>query len=297
MISVQHKIIAIIEQQSLSKAANLLHISQPALSIALQKHEQELGIALVDRTITPLRATPAGLMVYEAYRKQLALETTLVSQLQSMKGEKPPLSIGMIDGVASLLAETPVLFSQLESLVRPRVVVDNSRILVKGINERIIDIALITTDQSPSEVEGDFLANEMMVLVAHPNDVSRIADEIMSGTLRSYVAYDKPSATYRLIEKGLGELGVTLLPELSSTSTDVMARLVRAGRGSAVVPFHAVRDDILAGRLSIVAKDGQAVMVHRPIYVVAQKHYAIPEGVKNFLFELGVRLEGTFKKQ
>ena len=53
-------LVAIADYQHFRRAAANLHVSQPTLSLQVQKMEEHLGVALVERGVTPVRLTPVG---------------------------------------------------------------------------------------------------------------------------------------------------------------------------------------------------------------------------------------------
>lgn len=78
---------AIAKEGSFSKAAQKLYVSQPALSGAVKKIEKDLyGIALFDRTVTPVTLTPAGQYYLEQARKIYELTNELDEHFASLAG-------------------------------------------------------------------------------------------------------------------------------------------------------------------------------------------------------------------
>ena len=63
--------IAVAEERNITRAAERLHISQPALSAAIKQLEAQLGVALLDRSDRVLRVTPAGELLLEEGRTLL----------------------------------------------------------------------------------------------------------------------------------------------------------------------------------------------------------------------------------
>ena len=63
-------VIAVAECRSIHKAAEILYISQPSLSRYISKIEQQLGMALFERTVSGIEMTTAG-EVYVYYAKQI----------------------------------------------------------------------------------------------------------------------------------------------------------------------------------------------------------------------------------
>ena len=78
-------IFEVYQQGSFSKAAEKLFITQPALSIAIQKVESSIGMPLFDRSSRPLRLTPAGEAYIQSIQKIYYLEDELACQLDDMR--------------------------------------------------------------------------------------------------------------------------------------------------------------------------------------------------------------------
>src|SRR5688500_20308867 len=64
--------VAVAEERNITRAAERLHISQPALSAAVRQLEQQLGVDLLDRSDRVLGVTPAGMLLAEEGRALLA---------------------------------------------------------------------------------------------------------------------------------------------------------------------------------------------------------------------------------
>lgn len=76
---------AVYRKKSFSKAAESLHVSQPALSTAIRKIESELGQPLFDRSSTPIELTEAGRCYIAAVEKIHAIEAELAAQLEAIE--------------------------------------------------------------------------------------------------------------------------------------------------------------------------------------------------------------------
>lgn len=84
MESVYEYIYAVKSSRSFTKAADQLHISQPALSIAIRKLEQELNCAIFDRNTKPTTLTPAGEIILSHIEKIMLLESNTKAALNDL---------------------------------------------------------------------------------------------------------------------------------------------------------------------------------------------------------------------
>ena len=73
------------KEGSISKAAKALYITQPALSIAIQKIEESIGLPLFDRSRHPLELTPAGRIYIDAIEKVKNIDKELDQQIQDIR--------------------------------------------------------------------------------------------------------------------------------------------------------------------------------------------------------------------
>lgn len=90
MLSYREYIAAVARCRSFSKAAEMLHVSQPWLSSAVKKTEQELGLALFDRSTNPVSLTEAGRYYVEQADKISAIEEEMrnrFAQLRELSGK------------------------------------------------------------------------------------------------------------------------------------------------------------------------------------------------------------------
>lgn len=81
-------IITVAEYGTISKAAEALGISQPALSAHIKKTEEQLGIIIFDRTVKPMALTDAGRLYVDYLNQQINLQRTFQEQLSDLNNLK-----------------------------------------------------------------------------------------------------------------------------------------------------------------------------------------------------------------
>ena len=91
-------VMAIAEEQNMTKAAARLFISQPALTASINKLEEELGVKLFDRQRPPIKLTPAGVLYMKEMSRIHQLQFNLKAQLSSFARKKPQFTIGIGKG-------------------------------------------------------------------------------------------------------------------------------------------------------------------------------------------------------
>ncbi|HEY8998743.1 MAG TPA: LysR family transcriptional regulator [Candidatus Saccharimonadales bacterium] len=260
------KFTALVDTGSFTKAARELHLSQPALSASIAKLERELHAELLVHGSRPLELTDAGRLAYETAQQLSSQTKSLTEQLAALERKRKNLSIGMIDSVANAVFSSENPLHGLDGQADVSIVVNNSRFLLEAVAKGELDLALAVTRSRtiPDGIAAYFVANEPLVLVCHTELAPAMNRALSRGKLPHFIAYDQLSATRRLVAEALRERGVTPHVHFSSTSPEVMLRLVMLRRGASVLPYLLVREALSNGTLSLLgATDG--ILIYRRI--------------------------------
>lgn len=173
-----HYVIAIAEEQSISKAAERLYMAQSSLSQFLTTLETNLEYPLFVRKARGVRLTEEGKaylrFAYETVRAfhQVRDEMQDISQL---KGGRVILGISTFRG-SYLLPPVLNVFKQKYPLVQVRIVEGDSLALEQKLLTGDIDLALLVMPEKESRIHADFLMRDEICLIAHPgHPVMRIA--------------------------------------------------------------------------------------------------------------------------
>lgn len=156
-------------EQSISKAAERLLLSQPYLSQCIARLEQELGVKLFDRSHTPLMLTDAG-RLYLSYLEGVgALTGKFESQVEELKtGSGQTLNIGMTLWRGSvLLPDILPAFISRNPDVKIVLHEEHSDKLEELLLEEKIDFALMNIPKRTDEFIYEVIFNERILLVAN----------------------------------------------------------------------------------------------------------------------------------
>ena len=186
------KFARLVDAGSFTKAADAMHISQPALSSAINKLERELKVRLLVRGARPLLLTQAGDLVYKT-AKELEVQTeSLKQRLAELSHQPLSLRIGMIDSVADVLFG---FYGGLDLAAEAEVLVDvnNSRYLLEAVERGDLDIAFVADQRRrlPLVLDSKFVAIEPLVVVSHKFHTIPTGE-----VLSDFIAYDQSSNTF-----------------------------------------------------------------------------------------------------
>ncbi|QSR30749.1 LysR family transcriptional regulator [Nocardioides sp. S5] len=244
---------AVAETRHFGRAAEQLHLVQPALSQAVRQLEKELGTPLFVRTTRHVSLTPAGEFLHgEATRILTAVEDSVRGVRRIAEGQRGLVRIGFTGTAA---------FTQLPRIARvvkrdlPGVALEiHADLLTPTQTDRLLDGSLDIGVLRPPTSEGEGLTLrtveiESLVLAA-PADHALAGQEVVEvADLRheDFILFsDAHSAVNEAVVRSCAEAGFAPRREHAAPGTAALLALVAAGLGVALVP-SSVRAAPLAG--------------------------------------------------
>lgn len=252
------KFLALATTGSFSGAARSLHVTQPAVSLAVASLERSLKVKLYERRNASIVLTTEGTIVARAAR---AVQQELENMHAQLRGATGPhrSRVALIDSLAHLLygAGEPAAFTNLD------IVVENSRQILADLQSGRIDLGIITGQQAPlgTDVTVRKLHDEPFVFVAAPGPRPQHRKVT---SIDDWLAPDPDSTTYRHFTALFAQRGMAVTPVFHSASMELLRDMAIAGDGTALLPRHIVRDALARGQLAVV----KTRPLYRPIWAV-----------------------------
>jgi DNA-binding transcriptional LysR family regulator len=278
-----YKFAKLVDAGSYTKAAQRMHISQPALTTAIKKLERELHAELLIRDSHTFRLTAAGAAAYETAKALSIQANNLKLRLAEAAEHKVSLKLGMIDSIANLLFINNDDFKELEQGTHLSLTVDNSTQLIRYIEHDELDIALIAKCPAiPTALMAIDLGKEPLVLVAHASQAVNVRRELANRELHHFLSYNQDSRTQTLIASHFTKHDIELYPSFYSTSPEIMLQLVLAKRGVAVLPYLLVKPYLAKHSLETI-RIGDSSVVSRNIASVHRSGRSLPDQTTKLL--------------
>ena len=254
------------DEASFRRAAERLHLSQPAVSQQIHALEEELGIVLFDRGKGRIRLTDAGAILLGYARKGARLAAEAQAALESARGEASgELRIG-----ASLTVMQYVLPGMLGEFLQqhPRIHFSvqsaNTEHIVEALAREEIDLGLIEGPVSSREVfRQPFLEDRLVLIVgrkyAWPEKAPQGGVPARSLTQVPWIMRERGSGSRRVVELALRRAGVRwkelrIAMELDSIVAIISA--VEAGLGAGFVSESAIRKELRLGTVRVIPVEG-----------------------------------------
>jgi DNA-binding transcriptional LysR family regulator len=230
--------IEIARQRSFTRAAERLHMAQPALSQQMKNLESELGTALFIRGRKEIQLTAAGkafLPRAEALLTQAEAAKAIVSDVAQLRGGK--LVIAAIPSVsACLLPEVIRSFSRQHEQVELQLIEDSSERVSENVESGLADIGLLQLPASKSAFETRTIISEPFVLlVAKSHSLVKQKEVALKQLATESFIFYKGRARDTALE-ACRKAGFEPRIACESGELETVRALVAAGLGLAVVP-------------------------------------------------------------
>jgi len=270
------KYIKCIDNKSISMTARQLNISQPALSMALQKLETSLGAKLFFRSKLGIIPTKIGELVYIEARQTLSQFNNLILKVNELNNDfDKTLKVGMIDNFGLIFLKK--IWEQINNSfpgIKLSFDINNSETLIKLTLEQQIDFGIITQQSNkniPKDLVQKFLISEDLILVASAKMVRKI-NTISDIAQCEFYSYNEKSTTNRLIRQYFQINKILINFTVFSTSPGFIVELLKFGKGIAFLPKDFVSQYINEGSLirilpEITLERKLGLIYHRNVYL------------------------------
>jgi LysR family nitrogen assimilation transcriptional regulator len=273
--------VAVARSKSLSRAADELHIAQPAITRQLKLLETELEAVLFTRHHRGVELTDAGRQLLDRAEFQ-------IHSFDQIRGEFRALSFAPTGRVRigcppaltrPLLVATLAQFIKLHPNIGVEVRESISEQLVRAVLTDQLDIAVASTVTPIPHISSEVLFKERIWLFGPPKArlAKRLSLKFLSG-LPLLVAR-RGNATRDLLERRMAEARLRLHAVVETDSTQLNEQLVTAGAGYAVAPYFSLRDELKARLVS--GAPIESLAIERAL--VRRKDRPLTRAVQEFL--------------
>jgi DNA-binding transcriptional LysR family regulator len=271
----------IAQRGSVSRAAEALFVTQPALTARLKGLERELGTDLFVRTGRGVHLTDAGraFLPYAQRSLQAVAEGRhLVAELA--RGGAGELALGAAPAVSTYVL--PAVLERYHSRypnVQLAVRTGHSEEVLELVLREEVELGLIRALRHP-DIASTPLYEDELVLVCHPAHPFAARGEIEIGAIgeERVILFDRTSSYHELTAGLFREAGVVPRGVMELDNIDATKKMVRQGLGVAMVPHTAAAEELEAGTLrSVLITD--AAPVRRQIVAIRRRDAGPPEGL------------------
>jgi DNA-binding transcriptional LysR family regulator len=275
----------IAEEKSFSRAAEKVGRTQPALSIAIKRLEDELGEALFDRSSKSGTLTEAGRILQSYAQRMLNLRDEALTSIGELRGMfRGQLSIGANEST-SLYLLPPLLmeYRRRHPQIKIEVFRNVSEKIPLEVLERNLDFGFLSFDPLHPALQSLDVHRDELTLVVPPKHRLAKRQQVTIKDLgeEQFVAHNvkTPARTriFELFAQQRTPLNICL--ELSTLET--IKQFVLLNAGIAILPRLAVQEEIKNGQLVEVAVKG--MKIEKTLRLVYRREASLSHAAKSFL--------------
>ena len=285
---------AVARHLSFSRAAEELHLTQPAVSMQVQALEDQAGLPLTEQAGKKVRLTAAGEELARQARRIAEQLREAGEALAALKGvESGRLKIGVVSTAKyfapSLLAE----FRRRHPGVELQLTVNNRGAIVRHLAENAIDLAIMGTPPNEFETVAKIFAEHPLVFIAAPDhplarkrniDPKRLAEETL-------LIREPGSGTRGALERFLEEHQVRAGARMELGSNETIKQAVMAGLGLSFISEHTIGLERSVGRLLVLnVRDTPVKRQWRLVYRTDKRLMPAASAFVQFMDSEGSRL-------
>jgi DNA-binding transcriptional LysR family regulator len=260
---------------SFTKAAETLHMTQPAVTFQVRQLEEHFNTRLFDRTHNRISLTDAGRNVYAYADRIFELYSEMENAVREITGE---ISGAVTIGASTTIAEymLPTLlgdFKERYPEVTIHLKVSNSEGIVSMVENNAIDLGVVESPVGNKNLVVETCKRDQLVAIVPPNHALANQDKVAFSSLLEYpfICREEGSGTREVINDYLGHqaectLGLKVAMELGSP--EAVKGAVEAGMGVSVVSRATIQKELRLGTLVAVNLDPP---LDRPFSFVHQK--------------------------
>ncbi len=247
--------IAVASDRSFSKAAKKLHRTQPAISQAIRRLEDELGDRLFDRTSRNGALTEAGALLQEHATRLLRLAAeaeAAVRELQQVRRGR--VVIGANEAAVHSLLPIIDRFAREHPQARVEVRRVASRQIATELLERSLDFGVLTFQPPDKGLQSISLGGDELVMLANPTHrlASKRRVSIEEVGRETVIAHNDPSPARERVLRVYERRHAPINIQIALPSLDGIKRAVEMGLGVAVLPRRCALAEIARGQLVAV---------------------------------------------
>ena len=276
--------LAVAREKSFSRAAQALHRTQPAVSQAIRRLEDELGEPLFDRSSKDGSMTAAGRVLYDFAHQMLNLRHNAhaaIRELRDLHRGKLSLSANEYT-VTSLLPLIPIFRGR-----HPHIKIEVKRSLASRISREVlnreVEIGVVSFKPTDQNIKSLPVATDELALVVPPDHplAGKQVVSVKELGAETFIAHNVPSPYREKVIKTFEKYRTPLNITMELPTLEAIKRLVESGMGVALIPRLTAQTEI--ERKQLVGLSVREMRLERKLHLIFRKGATLSHAATAFL--------------
>jgi len=275
----------VVEEGSFSKAAERVYRTQPAVSIAIRRLEEEIGAPLFERSQKTPALTDVGQVIYDYAKQILSLRDQALDGVAEMKLlKRGRVRIGANESTSHYLLPQIILdYLKRYPQVKVEIFGDSSDHLPREVLDGKVDFALMAFEAVDSDLKSFPLLKDELVLIMHPDHplAKRAAVTVEELGKESFVAHNVKTGSRQRVIEAFAHHRTPLNITLELATIETIKRFVQLKIGLGFVPRMCVAEELERGSLAAVPV--QDLTYERTLWVTHRREMIFSHAAAAFL--------------
>ncbi|WHY86910.1 LysR family transcriptional regulator [Neobacillus novalis] len=253
--------VKVVEKENFSKAAEELHMTQPAVSQYIRTLEESIGTRLLERSNKYVRLNKAGEIVYHHAKEILALYTKMQSLVDDLTNKASgPIAIGASYTFGEYIL--PHIIARMQEqypLISPSIKIQNTKEIIELVKMHQLDIGIIEGFFKEDTLNSEVVSEDKMFIVAPLGHhlLTEKRDKRMSDLAEeTWILREEGSGTREAAENLFRMYDFIPKKILEFGSTQLIKESVEAGLGISLLSRWAIKKELTNGYIGLINVQG-----------------------------------------
>ena len=250
---------AVSRNNSYTRAAEELHLTQPAVSIQIKRLEEQCGLPIFESVGKKIFTTTAGKALYEASVDILNRAEELKNTIEELKGVvKGPLRLSVVTTSKYFMPHLLGTFLTKYPEVEPKLVFTNRARVIQRLYDNEDDFVVMGQIPEDDRLETYPFLENILVPVAHPKHPFAKKKKVSLEELvnERFLVREEGSGTRLVFDRLLKKNNLHIEPYMELGSSEALKQAVMAGLGLAILSLHSLRLEQAAKKLVVLDVEG-----------------------------------------
>ncbi len=240
--------LAVVSAGSFTRAAELLSLSQPALTVRVRQLEDQVGVRLIDRGARVLELTREGRELYPVFQRIIRdFDAAIADVTEFTEAERGVVRIAALPSfctgpLASLFVDFKAVNPGLSFILRDAV----GKKIAGMVRAEEVDFGIGVEGEREVDLEYIDLCQDRLMLVMPAGHVLSQRDIVTLADVAAhpFIMMDRETSVRRMVDLAFAATGLPLKPACEATYMATAVSMVRAGLGVTMLPSSAVEINI-----------------------------------------------------
>lgn len=277
-------LVTVVKEKTFSRAAEVLHRTQPAISQAIRRLEEEIGEKLFDRSSKDGTLTLAGEVLLDYAKQMLNLrQTAYIAIRETRELHQGKVRISANEHTVFYLLPLIQEFRRLYPLIKIEVQRGVASRIPKEVMAREVELGVVSFKPNDNSVKAITVMSDELALIVSPDHplANETSVSVRELGVETFIAHNAPSPYRQKVIETFEKHQTKLNISVELPSLEAIKRLVEKGTGVALVPKLTAQSEISSGQLKALSV--KEMKLERKLNIIYRRNSVLSHAAKAFL--------------